>query len=363
MSFYKQKLLQNAAHKLSKRLVVWHTLRYRMTMLVTIAIAGMVLSLQSMPTQAQAHLQDTDSKKGGTSHTQRKPATVTSVVAVPKVSVPQVAALSSTSLPVAATKTVTQAVASSPQPVVVPSPASSVSGLTPTAPVVTPTSQQAPDPQPTSPQTTATSYTSTNWSGYLATSGSFTAISGSWNVPTVTGNDTSTSADSTWIGIGGVTTSDLIQIGTQDIVTASGQISTSAFYEILPASSQPISTITVSLGDSMSASIAETASGQWVLNIVDNTNKESNTTSLAYVSSLSSAEWIEEDPSYSFRRQIPFDNFHGISFTDGSTMENNTTLSIAGSSAQPVTMVNNADQTIAAPSAIGSDGASFSVSP
>jgi hypothetical protein len=44
-------------------------------------------------------------------------------------------------------------------------------------------------------------------------------------------------------------------------------------------------------------------------------------------------------------------------------MENSSTVSIAGSNAQPVTMVNNVDQTIAAPSAIGSSGASFSVSP
>jgi hypothetical protein len=117
MPFYKQKLLQNSARKLSKKLIAWHTPRYRMTMLVSIVIAGVVLSLQSMPTQLHVHLQDTDHKKSSTTHPQSKTATVPVVVVVPKVTVPQVAAISSTSLPVAATKTVTQAVTSSPQPV------------------------------------------------------------------------------------------------------------------------------------------------------------------------------------------------------------------------------------------------------
>ncbi|HTB48506.1 MAG TPA: G1 family glutamic endopeptidase, partial [Verrucomicrobiae bacterium] len=244
-----------------------------------------------------------------------------------------------------------------PEPVVTPSPSSNVSGLTPTTSIPAPTSSQTPSPQ------TTTGYTSTNWSGYLAATGSFTAVSGSWVATPATGNGSTTSADATWIGIGGVTTSDLIQVGTQNIIAANGQVSTAAFYELLPSVSQPVSGVTVSAGDSMTASITEISSGQWTISITDRTDGQSDTFSVSYASSLSSAEWIEEDPSYSFRRQIPFDNFHEAAFTSGSTIDNGVTVTIAASTAQPVTMVNNANQTVAVPSVIGGDGASFTVTP
>ena len=70
-----------------------------------------------------------------------------------------------------------------------------------------------------------------------------------------------------------------------------------------------------------------------------------------------------EDPSYSFRQQIPFDNFQEASFTDGSTIVGGITDSIAASNAQQVTMLNGIGQTIAVPSTIGTDGASFTVIP
>jgi hypothetical protein len=356
MSVYKKRLLRNTVSKLNNRLVSWHVLGYRMTSILGVATVGVIFSALSAPTHTQLHVEDTSSKKHIASSVRPAQTTIPAVVVVPKVTTPKVTTISTTSLPVATTKTVTAPT----QPVVIPSPASSVSGLTPTA---TPASSPTPNPQAVSSPAPTTGYTSTNWSGYLATNGSFTAISGSWNVPVATGNGPTTSADSTWIGIGGVTTSDLIQIGTQNIISTSGQVTTAAFYEILPSSSQPIAAMTVSLGDSMTASINETSNGQWALSIVDNTDKASYTTNLSYTSSLSSAEWIEEDPSYSFRRQIPFDNFHGAAFTGGSTMDNNASLTIVAASAQPVTMVNSDDQTIAEPSALGSDGMSFSVSP
>src|SRR5580692_4075887 len=42
-----------------------------------------------------------------------------------------------------------------------------------------------------------------NWSGYVATDGTYTSVSGSWTVPTVT-NASGDVADATWVGIGGV---------------------------------------------------------------------------------------------------------------------------------------------------------------
>lgn len=243
---------------------------------------------------------------------------------------------------------------SKPEPVVTPSPASSVSGLTPTS--------SAPGgSQPGSQQVTS-GYYSSNWSGYMATNGSFTAISGSWHATAPTGNGSTTSADSTWIGIGGVTSGDLIQTGTENIVSASGQVSTAAFYELLPNYAITITSLTVSPGDSMSASIASAGGSAWNISITDNTDGQSFAITVSYASSLSSAEWIEEDPSYSARQQIPFDNFQAAYFTGASTVENGAAVNLSGSTAQPIIMVNGSGQFIAVPSVI-SGGSAFSVTP
>jgi hypothetical protein len=241
-------------------------------------------------------------------------------------------------------------------PVVTPAPGSSVSSLTPTPPASSGGSGGS-----SSPPTTTTSYTSTNWSGYLSGTGTFSAISGSWNATEPTGNGSTTTADGTWIGIGGVTTDDLIQVGTDNTITAGGHVTTSAFYEILPAASVNIPSLTVTPGDSMSAAISKLSGNQWSVTITDNTNSESYNTTLTYASSESSAEWIEEDPSYSATRQIPFDNFGSASFSSALSTMDGSSLNLTGSDAAPITMVNQSDQTIAVPSAIGSDGASFSV--
>ncbi|HVV66684.1 MAG TPA: G1 family glutamic endopeptidase [Candidatus Saccharimonadales bacterium] len=254
----------------------------------------------------------------------------------------------------AAKKPAPTAGSSKAEPVVTPSPSSSVSGLTPTAPAPS-------GPQPGSAQVT-TGYTSSNWSGYMATSGTFTAVSGSWHATNATGNGTTTSADSTWIGIGGVTSGDLIQVGTQNIISANGQVVTSAFYEMLPAYAQTIPGVTVAPGDSMSASITEVGSSLWAITIADNTDGQSFSITVSYASSLSSAEWIEEDPSYSAHQQIPFDNFQAAYFTGATTTQNGIAANLATSTAQPVIMVNNNGQAIAVPSVINS-GNSFSVTP
>lgn len=247
-----------------------------------------------------------------------------------------------------------------PEPVVTPSPSSSVSSLAPVTQSSSPpagdgsaTTQSSPAPA------TTTGYTSSNWSGYMATTGNFTTISGSWIVPTITGPSGETSADSTWIGIGGVSSSDLIQVGTQDTVSANGQTSSSAFYELLPSSSTTIPSLTVAVGDHMSASLAEVSGGEWVITITDETSDETFTTDTSYTSSNSSAEWIEEDPSYAFRRQIPLDYFGSVSFTGGTTTSNGTNLSIVGSNAEPVTMLNATGTPVSTPSVLS--GGSFSI--
>jgi hypothetical protein len=293
------------------------------------------------------------------------------VVVTRKIAPPKVPVKPSTPTPVAsATPAVTPSVvkvttpvskpkittSSTPAPVVTPSPDSNVSSLTPSSP-----STPASSP-PSSPPSQTSGYTSTNWSGYLGATGTYTEISGSWRATAPSGNGSSTSADATWIGIGGVSTSDLIQIGTQNIVSASGKVSEAAFWELLPDVSQNISTISVSAGDLMSASITETSTNQWAFSITDESNSESYTSNVPYTSSHSSAEWIEEDPSFASGRQIPFDNFGTASFTNASALQNGSNLNLLSMNAQPITMLSGRNGTpVATPSSINPDGTSFSV--
>jgi hypothetical protein len=242
------------------------------------------------------------------------------------------------------------------EPVVTPSPNSDVSGLTPT----TPTDTSGGGSGGESAQVT-TSYASLNWSGYMAVHGVFTSVSGAWVATNPAGNGRTVTADSTWIGIGGVTKDDLIQVGTQNIITPNGQVTSSAFYELLPDYSQPVPGVTVSPGDNMTATISQISDREWSISITNKTSGQSNTFNVDYSSSLSSAEWIEEAPSFASGRIIPLANFHTSSFSEGSTKMNGNVVGIAKSTAQPVTMVDRAWRVLAAPSVLGIDGASFTV--
>lgn len=190
-------------------------------------------------------------------------------------------------------------------------------------------------------------------------SGTFTAVSGSWIVQSVTGNGSTTTADAAWIGIGGVSSDDLIQTGTVNTVEADGTKSTFAFYELLPDAALEIPSLPVHTGDAMTASISLLSGSQWKISIADITTGQNYTTTVSYASSFSSAEWIEEDPSYLNGSLVPFNNFGHIEFSASSTVMNGGTKTLATSNAAPITLVNNVGQPIAVPSVLISGGSGF----
>ncbi len=198
---------------------------------------------------------------------------------------------------------------------------------------------------------------SNNWAGYIATGGTFTSVSGSWIVPQV--NATGTSSDATWVGVGGVTSNHLIQTGTRAVVNNNGQVSYQAWYEMLPANSRKIP-LTINPGDSITASIAQQSANQWTISLRDTTTAQNYQTNVTYASSLSSAEWIEEMPVLG-RSFIPLDNFGSIQFSALSTVKDGNALTPAQANAHSIVMVNHSGQALAQPSALGSDGASFTV--
>jgi hypothetical protein len=217
-------------------------------------------------------------------------------------------------------------------------------------------------PTQTQPDTTTTtpariSDTSSNWSGYVANGGTYTSVTGTWIVPTVSA--TTAGADATWVGIGGVTGTDLIQAGTQATVTGSGAVTYEAWTEVLPDYSRP-APLQVGPGDSVTVTITEQASGLWLIVIRNNTTSDSYEKTLRYASSRSSAEWIQEAPSTS-RGIVPLDDFGTVRFIGGSAVRDGESLSLSALGATPVAMVNRAGQALAIPSMLGTDGSSFAV--
>jgi peptidase A4-like protein len=202
--------------------------------------------------------------------------------------------------------------------------------------------------------------TSHNWSGYAAAGGPFTGVTGTWTVPqpTLTG---APGVGATWVGIGGVTSPDLIQAGTQDTTPGGSQAQFQAWIEMLPAASQQVP-LAVAPGDSVTVSIQEQAegSGNWQITITNNTSQQNYQTTANYTSSESSAEWIEEAPS-GRGGILPLDNFNSISFTAASASQGGNGVDLNEAGAKPITMLNATNQPLAVPSSIGSDASSFNV--
>jgi len=218
--------------------------------------------------------------------------------------------------------------------------------------------QPAPGTQPApTGSTRPSSGQSRNWSGYEATGGVYSAVSGTWTVPQTDGS--TPGADASWVGIGGVNSRDLIQAGTESDASGNGRVRYQAWIEMLPQASHPVP-LTVNAGDSVSVSIAQQATDNWLVTLKDNTTGQSYQASEQYQSSRSSAEWVEEAPSGG-RRLLPLDNFGTVSFSAASATKDGQAESISQLGGKPITMIDNAQQPIATTSALGSDGQSFSV--
>jgi hypothetical protein len=180
------------------------------------------------------------------------------------------------------------------------------------------------------PNIQAGSWLSGNWAGYAVTGseGSVTSVSGSWNVPAVTGSKRETSYSAFWVGIDGFSDDSptVEQIGTSSDLR-NGKAVYYAWYEFYPL--QPMMAIsttelTISPGDSISASVEYSSDTlAFTLTITDVTHPDTYTISmpvsqLGYTPKRNSAEWIAEAPSSS-RGVLPLADFDkayfGYSYT------------------------------------------------
>jgi hypothetical protein len=206
---------------------------------------------------------------------------------------------------------------------------------------------------------------SSNWSGYAATGGGFSAVSGSWTVPSVTCPAGTTTYSSQWIGIDGYASDTVEQDGTGARCLA-GTPNYNTWYEMygdeavadgyeVPLSS---SSYPVSAGDAMTASVSLSGS-MWTLAIADTTrgwNYSIEVASPQPAPARSSAEWIVERPEVGPSLSALSD-FASASFSGASATDNTTSGSISAFSFQPLEMVGST--LLAAPGALEASGASF----
>ncbi len=213
--------------------------------------------------------------------------------------------------------------------------------------------------------------TSLNWGAYAVTAspGTVTDSKGSWKVPAVTCSTGEYSYSSFWVGIDGYSSNTVEQTGT-DSDCRSGTPRYYAWFEFYPQPAFIINTITVHPGDVISAEVKYIA-GKFAVTITDVTTRQTFSTTKAVGSAArSSAECIAEAPS-SGGGILPLANFGtayygqvntGVLSTCYATINGVTgSFGSFGSNVQQITMVAYDGSVKAQPSALSTDGTSFSV--
>ena len=196
-----------------------------------------------------------------------------------------------------------------------------------------------------------------NWAGYVADTDSYSGVSAEWIVPAV--GVSANGADATWVGIGGVSTNDLIQAGTEALPNGAGGTTYAAWLEVLPQDSQMVP-LHIAPGDSVSVTISRTGQDLWLISFQNNTTGQSYERRVAYQSSLSSAEWIEEMP-VSPDSPIALDDFGSVRISNAYALVAGKWTSIAKTGAKALRMDNGEHEALALPTKLTAGGVSFSV--
>ena len=181
--------------------------------------------------------------------------------------------------------------------------------------------------------------TSTNWSGYAATTGTYTSVSASWTEPTGTCSSRSSQYSSFWVGLDGYNSSSVEQTGSE-VDCSSGRPVYYAWYEMYPNPSYSYSN-TVRPGDHFNASVTYTGSNHFSLYIADTTEGWSHTTVGTLANApRSSAEVIVEAPCCTASGGIlPLADFGTVNITGSAA--NGSALGSAGGVTQ-IVMVDSA---------------------
>ena len=155
---------------------------------------------------------------------------------------------------------------------------------------------------------------STNWSGYAATTGTYTSASASWTQPAGVCSRGDQYA-AFWVGLDGYSSDTVEQTGSEvDCVGRTAQYY--AWYEMYPKGSVNYSN-TVKAGDVFTATVTYEGNGEFSLYIADTTQGWSHTTDASLSGAArSSAEVIAEAPCCTNSGGIlPLTDFGTVTFT------------------------------------------------
>jgi peptidase A4-like protein len=230
---------------------------------------------------------------------------------------------------------------------------------------------------------------SANWAGYVvggssgASAGTrFKSVSGSWVAPSVTCTS-GQSYSAFWVGLGGAGNAQALeQTGTEADCSAAGTPSYFAWYELVP--SAPVKTnLAVHAGDHISSKVSVDGTNVTVAMSNQTTGRSFTKTLQMSNPDVSSAEWVAEAPSecgqsLSDCAPLSLADFGTVKFTGASatTTDGHTgTISDSSWSTAALTLSPGASSSGlstpqfaslqssagATPSALSSDGSSFSV--
>jgi Peptidase A4 family len=183
-----------------------------------------------------------------------------------------------------------------------------------------------------------------NWSGYADTATraqTFTKVSGSWTVPSVTCS-AEDQITSNWLGLDGFNSSTVEQLGTTSWCYK-GKAVYYTWYEIYPKGAHQVSTA-LKPGDKVTASVTRTGTS-YAFKLTDSTTSGNNisvtkTCALATCKDTS-AEWISERPSFS-TGIAPQARYNAFKITNGSQTSSGHTGTIgAGPGVNAITMIDS----------------------
>ena len=194
---------------------------------------------------------------------------------------------------------------------------------------------------------------SSNWSGVAVTGKSYTRVTGTWKVPTVTVTPNNRYA-ADWVGIGGYSTQDLIQAGTAE-ESVSGHTNYYAWTEILPAPESQLSGFAVHPGNSITVDVNQLSVGSWAITVTNNTTGQSTVKDLNYASTHASAEWIHEAPTVGGQQAQLAKTTKAI--FDNGTVNGSTAIG-SGGTLHEIQLIGRTDAT---PSRLDSDSNGFAV--
>ena len=184
-----------------------------------------------------------------------------------------------------------------------------------------------------------------NWAGYADTATkaqTFTKVSGSWTVPSVTCS-AEDQITSDWVGLDGFNSNTVEQLGTISWCFQ-GAPTYFTWYEMFPKGTIEVGK-TLKPGDQISASVTRTGTS-YALKLTDSTTAGNNI-SVTKTCALTkckdtSAEWISERPAFNTTGIVPQAHYNAFNVTSGAQTSNGTAGTIGtGPGVNAITMIDS----------------------